>query len=112
MTKILNSIILTVQPTGVNWRLGLSAEDSVRYFSHMESVRFFLTKQLIVECNAACGTSKKKKAFDFNKMQLSEWLTCNNFHIYPKRKPTRLIFKFALNSKGKVLTFDKMKTSP
>ncbi len=77
-------IILTVQSNGSGgWRLGLSKEDSIKLFSHRESVCFQLTGELIIYFKAACGASEKK-AYDFNNKKLSIWIVENGFHKYPK----------------------------
>ncbi len=107
----LKTIILTVQSTSKYWRLGLSEFDSEKYFSHLESVKFVLSDKLKPDCNAACGTSKKK-AFDFNNVNLSKWITDNNFHQYPNRKPTKLIFEMTTIKKKKTLKFKGKQTSP
>jgi hypothetical protein len=67
--KRMKTIILTVHFGGKYWRLGLSTDDSLKYFYHLETIKFILSKDLEINCNAACGTSKKK-AFDFNNKYL------------------------------------------
>ena len=107
----MKTITLTIQSTANNWRLGLYKEDSIKYFTHLESVEFVLTEGLILFCNAACGTSKKK-AYDFNNVDLSKWIVDNNFHHYPHRKPTKLIFSLTILKNKKTLTFQTIQTSP
>ncbi len=107
----MRTITLTIQSTAKNWRLGLYNEDSIKYFTHLESVQFVLNKGLILFCNAACGTSKKK-AYDFNNINLSKWIVENNFHQYPNRKPTKLIFILTILKNKKTLIFESVETSP
>ena len=104
------TITLSIQSTAKNWRLGLYKEDSIKYFSHLEPVQFILSDGLILICNAACGTSKKK-AYDFNNVNLSKWIVENSFHKYPHRKPTKLIFKLTNIKNKKTLIFQTEKTS-
>lgn len=106
----MKTIILTVQSANNQWRLGLSKSDSENYFSHLESVKFQLSDELGFECNAACGTSNKK-AFDFNNIKLSKWITENHFEIYPRWKPTKLIFMMTFVKKKKVLKFHSKKNN-
>lgn len=97
-------IILKVQSSGNNnWRLGLNTKDSVEHFTHGENVKFILSSELIIYCNVACGTSKKK-AFDFNKIELSKWIVCNEYHIYPLLSPTELNFELTIQNNAKCLT--------
>lgn len=105
----MTTIILTVQPTSNYWRLGLSKNDSKKYFSHLESVKLILTDGIILYCKAACGTSKKR-AFDFNSAILSKWITDHKFDDYQSRKPTKLKFKLDTN-KGKSLKFIGLETN-
>ena len=107
----MRTITLTIQSTAKNWRLGLYKEDSIKYFTHLETVQFVLTDGLILFCNGACGTSKKK-AYDFNNVNLSKWIVENNFHEYPNRKPTKLIFCLTTLKNKKTLTFQTVQTSP
>ena len=107
----MRTITLTIQSTARNWRLGLYKKDSIKYFTHLESVEFVLTEGLILFCNAACGTSKKK-AYDFNNVNLSKWIVENNFHQYSNRKPTKPIFKLTILDNKKTLTFQTIQTSP
>ena len=99
----MKTLTLTIQSTAKNWRLGLYKDDSIN-FTHLESIEFVLTKGMILFCNAACGTSKKK-AYDFNNVNLSKWIVDNNFHQYPNRKPTKLIFRLTILKNKKTLTF-------
>lgn len=104
------ALTLSVQSAGnKKWRLGLSTIDSREEFTHLESVNFILSVTQAVECNAACGTSKKK-AFDFNRKKLSEWIIKKGYHIYPYRKPTRLIFDLTIKANQKTLTFIRKQT--
>lgn len=98
-------IILKVQSAGSNlWRLGLNTKDSVEKFQHGENVKFILSTELVIYCNVACGTSKKR-TFDFNKNELSKWIVCNKYHIYPSLSPTKLTFKLTSENNDKCLTF-------
>ena len=106
----MRTITLTIQSTAKNWRLGLYKEDAMKYFSHLESVQFVLNHGLILFCNAACGNSKKK-AYDFNNVNLSKWIVNNSFHQYPNRKPTKLIFKLTMLKNKKTLIFESVKTN-
>ena len=104
-------LILTVQSNGNGgWRLGLSKLDSEKYFTHLESVRFFLSKELEINCNAACGTSKKK-SFDFNNKLLSKWIIENKFDKHPKGSPTKILFKLTQKGTGKTLTYVSKKNN-
>lgn len=107
----MNKIILTIQSTSDKWRLGLNKSDSEQYFKHLESVLFIMSQDVNCTCNAACGTSRKK-SFDFNNKKLSQWITDNNFHKYPPRKPIKLIFELSNENNKKVLKFVKKQTSP
>ena len=107
----MKEISLKVQSTAKTWRLGLSTSDSKKYFFHLETVKFILTNQLIVYCNAACGMSKKK-AFDFNGKKIAEWIIINEFQKYDFRRPTILVFNLTKNIKGKVLTFIRKEIIP
>ena len=101
----MKTLTLTVQSNGNGgWRLGLSKLDSEKYFTHMESVRFLLSKELEINCNAACGTSKKK-SFDFNNKELSDWIEKNRFNKYPAGFPTKLLFKLTGNRNSKTLSY-------
>ena len=108
----MKSILLTVQSNGSGgWRLGLNKNDSIKYFSHLETIQFVLTDELILFCNAVCGTSQKK-AFDFNNVKLSKWIIENSFQDYPNRKPTKLIFILNVAKSRKVLIFERVITIP
>ena len=108
----MKKIILTAQSNGsCGWRLGINKEDSIQYFSHLESVQIDLADGQVLICNAACGTSKKK-AYDFNNVNLSKWIVDNNFHQYIKRRPTKLVFKLTERTTKKTLIFETVKTSP
>ncbi len=104
----MKTITLTVQSNGTGeWRLGLNKDDSIKYFSHRESVCFVLTNKLIISCKTACGTSEKK-AYDFNNKKLSNWIVENSFHKYQHRKPTKLIFEYTILENEKRLTFENI----
>lgn len=98
------NLILTVQSTSNNWRLGISTTDSMYLFEHRELLIIELNSNAIIQCRCACGTGKKK-AFDINSKILSEWIVKNNFHKYPCRKPTKLIFSITISNGVKLLTF-------
>ncbi len=100
----MKKIILTVQPTGKKWRLGLSTNDSREYFVHKDNVKFILSKSLVLHANAVCGTSNKK-AYDFNNIDLSKWIEESGFHNYSQRNPSKLIFEYSNNEEGKTLTY-------
>lgn len=105
-------LILTVQSNGSGgWRLALYREDSIKYFSHLESVQFVLTNELVLFCKAACGTSNKK-AYDFNNIKLSQWIVDNSFHRYPNRMPTKLIFELTTLKNKKTLKFESVGINP
>ncbi|MEI6190466.1 MAG: hypothetical protein WCP61_08605 [Chitinophagia bacterium] len=107
----MKTLILTVQSNGNGgWRLGLSKPDSENYFTHLESVRFLLSNGLEINCNAACGISKKK-SFDFNNKLLSKWIIENKFDKYPKESPTKILFKLTKKGAGKTLTYVSKKNN-
>ena len=106
----MKTIVLTVQPSSNYWRLGLYTNDSKAHFSHLESVILILTNDTVLFCKAACGTSRKK-AFDFNSIELSKWITDNEFHNYKPRNPTKLLFKLD-DKKVKTLTYIELETNP
>ena len=97
-------ITLTVQSTANNWRLGFNTSDSKNLFQHRELLKIQLNPDTIIECRCACGTGRKK-AFDINGKDLSEWIVKNNLHNYPSRKPTKLIMSLTIKDGIKTLSF-------
>jgi hypothetical protein len=97
-------LILTVQSTANNWRLGFNTIDSISLFEHRELLIIELNSNTIIECRCACGTGKKK-AFDINSKVLSEWIVKNSFQIYPPGEPSRLSFIITIANGVKILTF-------
>ncbi len=114
----MKTIILTVQSNGSGgWRLGINQEDSKNIFKCRKvKVRLLIARDLIFECNTACGNpcDKKrhwiklnpktnmpyvKKGYDLNKKELSIWLS-ENYPNNTKRKPRKL--KFDLTVEGEV----------
>lgn len=92
----MKTIILTVQSNGSGgWRLGINTEDSKKIFRcRRVKVRLCISSVQIIECFTACGnpcddngnwislnpnTGKpyKKKGYDLNKKELSDWLSEN-----------------------------------
>lgn len=97
-------ITLTVQSSANNWRLGFNTSDSKSLLKHRELLKIKLNLDTIIECRCACGTGRKK-AFDINSKVLSEWIVNNNFHKYPYRNPTKLIFSTTISKGIKQLNF-------
>ena len=119
----MKTIILTAQSNGSGgWRLGINCEDSKKiYRCRKVKVRLFLTNDLFIECFTACGnpcdkngswipinpkTNRpyRKKGYDLNKKELSEWLSKN----YPnkiKGRPRKLKFEFIKEEKLFLLNF-------
>ena len=102
------NLILTVQSTANNWRLGINKPDSISLFKHRELLIIELNSNTIIECRCACGTGKKK-AFDINSKVLSEWIVKNSFHKYPNRRPTKLLFSIKMEKEVKSLTYKSTK---
>ena len=97
-------ITLTVQSTANNWRLGFNTSDSKSLLQHRELLKVKLNSDTIIECRCACGTGRKK-AFDINSKILSQWIVKNNFHQYPNRKPTKIVFSITITDGVKKLIF-------
>jgi hypothetical protein len=106
----LMTIVLTVQSTSNNFRLGFNTFDSITFFHHRELISLKLDPSVKIKCRCSCGISKKK-AFDLNSKILSEWIIKNNFHIYPSRKPTKLFFSMTIVNGDKQLTFKSIKST-
>jgi hypothetical protein len=119
----LKTIILTVQSNGSGgWRLGINQEDSKSIFKCRKvKVRLLISRDLIFECNTACGNpcDKKrnwiklnpktnmpyvKKGYDLNKKELSIWLS-ENYPNNVKGKPRKLKFDLSIESEVFLLNF-------
>jgi hypothetical protein len=106
----LKTIILTVQSNGSGgWRLGINSEDSKNIFiCRRVKVRLCISNVPFIECFTACGnpcddngnwislnpeTGKpyKKKGYDLNKKELSDWLS-ENYPNDNKGGPRKLKF--------------------
>lgn len=108
MSNIVKLIVLTVQPNGSQkWRLGLNTFDSNKLFRHLELVEFEISPKCTFQCKAVCGTSKKKKAYDFNHKEIHKWIIENKFYCYPSRKPTKLQFVLKDKNNHKTLIFKR-----
>lgn len=116
-------IILTVQSNGSGgWRLGINSEDSKNIFRCRKVMVFLkLPVKILIECFTACGnpcdknrnwiklhskTKKpyRKKGYDLNKKELSEWLSKN----YPneiKGEPRKLKFNISKKKEIFILNF-------
>lgn len=110
----MKTIILTVQSNGSGgWRLGINQEDSKNIFKCRKvKVRLLIARELLFECNTACGNpcDKKgawiklnpktsmhyvKKGYDLNKKELSVWLS-ENYPNNTKGKPRKLKFDLSV----------------
>lgn len=106
----MKTIILTVQSNGSGgWRLGINSEDSKNIFiCRRVKVRLCISNVPFIECFTACGnpcddngnwislnpeTGKpyKKKGYDLNKKELSDWLS-ENYPNDNKGGPRKLKF--------------------
>lgn len=109
----MKAIILTVQSNGSGgWRLGINCSDSKNIFRCRKvKVLLYLPKIDIIECYTACGNpcdkdqkwirlnSKtgspfRKKGYDLNKKELSNWIS-KNYKNDKKRRPRKLAFNLS-----------------
>ena len=91
----------TVQPSknkiyGI-FRLGLDKATSDIVKKH-EWVTLILESTLTIRVKIVCGPPSKK-TYDVNKRELKEWIKKYDYHVYPNRKPTKLIFRFDKSSR-------------
>ena len=91
-------MILTVQSLNKKrdrFRLGVSLSDSINIFKkrHVE-VRIKLCDAIEEIITTTCGFPLPK-GFGLYCKELSAWIIRNEFHIYPRGKPTKLNFKYS-----------------
>ena len=102
-------IILTISPKsnrGNNaYRLAVRPRDnnSIEYFVHDEVV-LLVHMDNIIELKYR-HTDSCKNELDSTQNQLNEWILRNNFHRYPVRKPTKLVFTLNENDGVRKLMF-------
>ena len=103
-------IILTVQPSRNKklnlYRLGFDMDTSARYFEKPMTIILSLDDRDEFRVNIDCGIPPKQ-SYDLNDKRIDKWIKDNEYHCYPDRKPTKLIFSLTQNGRLNKLTHYK-----
>ncbi|HMK06308.1 MAG TPA: hypothetical protein VK476_02195 [Flavobacterium sp.] len=102
----MTNIVLTVQPCGNGkFRLGLSLNDSRSYFKKRKQQVLIIVGTRVFNTQTTCGSDKK--GYDLYSTEINEWIIENNYHKYPRHKPTKLEFELDVISDKIKLTLKR-----
>ncbi|MDI9338702.1 MAG: hypothetical protein QM539_09800 [Alphaproteobacteria bacterium] len=85
-------LILKVQKSFKKFRLEFSKEDSNVFIKQRGlEIKLQLNNTFSFQVKTSCGPPNNK-GYDLSNSLIDAWILENNFHQYPKGKPTKLIF--------------------
>ncbi|MCX8473983.1 MAG: hypothetical protein ORN85_10095 [Sediminibacterium sp.] len=103
-------LILKVQKSYDNYRLEFTKQDSINIIKLRGApINLTIPPCRNLTLKSSCGPPNNK-GFDLQCKEINQWILSNNFHDYPKGKPTKLIFDYNLMQQVHFLTFIKSLT--